>query len=406
MIVVLRVSVPTTACTTMHAVNSLFASVPPAYQWPTQFCAATTAAVWILSLLTSNVSQVDRLWTFLPTIYTAYYALMPLWPQEPLFPLCPYTPKDLGWAVAKDFSPRALLMFGLVFLWMCRLSYNTYRRGLFRLQDEDYRWAVLRTKLPVWLFQVVNLTFIAATQNVLLLLLAFPTKIASTAQPHDTLTLPDLFLAALALVDLALEFTSDNQQWAFHSYKLSYLATEKGESGVELYDKKQQWPGARLNFTPEDAKRGFITRGLWAYSRHPNFLCEQSFWWIISFFPLLAPAPPHLTFTTFPFHLIPSLSAIRENPYVLIPILELLLTPLADFIPALSLSALFFSSTIFTESISRSKYPQEYEAYQQRVGMFSPLRTWEKGLLLSWRGKKRAVEDIVWGTGEKAGKKE
>ena len=26
--------------------------------------------------------------------------------------------------------------------------------------DEDYRWVVLRAKLPTWLFQVVNLTFI------------------------------------------------------------------------------------------------------------------------------------------------------------------------------------------------------------------------------------------------------
>ncbi|KAF8072047.1 hypothetical protein FPV67DRAFT_1667492 [Lyophyllum atratum] len=386
--------------------DALLASVPAAYQWPAQFCIATTAVTWILSLLTANVSQVDRLWTFLPTIYTAYYALMPLWPQEPLFPLCPYTPKDLGWAVAKDFSPRALLMFGIVFVWMCRLSYNTYRRGLFKLQDEDYRWAVLRAKLPAWLFQLTNLTFIAATQNVLLLLLGMPTKIASTMQPHDSLALSDLLLAALALVDLAFEFTSDNQQWAYHSYKHAYLASEKGENGVEPYDKKQQWPGARLNFTPEDAKRGFITRGLWAYSRHPNFLCEQSFWWIITFFPLLAPAPPHLSFTSSPFHLIPSITVIRQNPYVLIPILERLLAPLANLIPALSLSALFFSSTIFTESISLSKYPKEYRAYQKRVGMFSPLRTWEKGLVLAWQGKRKAVEEVVWGTGSKAGKKE
>ncbi len=64
---------------------------------------------------------------------------------------------------------------------MLRLSYNTWRRGLFKLcvfpsalcphpylvmlnfvhsNDEDYRWAILRNKLPTWLFQVVNLTFI------------------------------------------------------------------------------------------------------------------------------------------------------------------------------------------------------------------------------------------------------
>lgn len=134
---------------------------------------------------------------------------------------------------------------------------------------------MLRSQLPAWLFQVTNLTFIAATQNVLLLLLGFPTKIAATIQPHTSLAQSDILLASLALVVVALEFTADNQQYAFQSYKQAHLAKQKS---VEPYDAKKQWPGARLNWTPADAKRGFITRGLWAYSRHPNFACEQSFW--------------------------------------------------------------------------------------------------------------------------------
>jgi hypothetical protein len=126
-------------------------SVPPYLDWPAQFCLLVTVVTWVLSLVTSNVSQVDRLWTFLPAIYTAYYALLPLWPNTQPYPLIPYAPKDLGWATVKDFSPRALLMFALIFIWMCRLvlshtsglyplsdnlfrlSYNTYRRGLFNL---------------------------------------------------------------------------------------------------------------------------------------------------------------------------------------------------------------------------------------------------------------------------------
>lgn len=39
--------------------------------------------------------------------------------------------------------------------------------------------------------------------------------------------------------------------------------------------------------TPEDAQRGFVTKGLWAWSRHPNFACEQVTWWILyAFVPL------------------------------------------------------------------------------------------------------------------------
>lgn len=99
---------------------SIFNAVPPEYRWPAQFCAFSTATTYILSLITSNVSQVDRVWTFLPTIYVAYYALLPLWPNEQPFLLAPYSPKEFGWATVQDYSPRALLMFGLVVVWMCR----------------------------------------------------------------------------------------------------------------------------------------------------------------------------------------------------------------------------------------------------------------------------------------------
>ena len=64
--------------------------------------------------------QVDRVWTFLPTIYSAYFALLPLWPKytQP-FLLCPYVPEELSLA-ATEYSPRALLMFALTVLWMFR----------------------------------------------------------------------------------------------------------------------------------------------------------------------------------------------------------------------------------------------------------------------------------------------
>ncbi|RDB25604.1 hypothetical protein Hypma_006881 [Hypsizygus marmoreus] len=389
----------------MDAISRALTSIPAAYHWPLEFCAFSTAATWILSIITFNVSQVDRVWTFLPTIYTAYYALLPLWPQEPLFPLCPYTPKALGWVVATDFSPRAVLMFGLVFVWMCRLSYNTHRRGLFNSQDEDYRWAVLRSQLPPWLFQIVNLTFIAAIQNILLLLLGLPTKVASTVQPHTALTTSDILLAGLAFVVLALEFTADNQQYSFHAYKHACLAAEKGR--VESYDEKKQWPGARLKWTPEDAKRGFVTKGLWAYTRHPNFACEQSFWWIINLIPLLSPSPPDLVSQSLDsLSLLPSPSTvIHEFPHALYPFLYEIFNPLVNILPALALTALFFSSSTYTEAITASKYSQ-YKTYQERVGMFQFTETCMKGAWLAWKGRKAEVDAALWGKEEKVEKED
>ncbi|KZT06025.1 DUF1295-domain-containing protein [Laetiporus sulphureus 93-53] len=342
--------------------------IPASFRWPVKFCLSTTFISWLLSVLTGNVSQVDRVWTFLPTIYTAYYALLPLWPHEPLMPLWPYTPGVIHHAVTERYSPRALLMLGLVVIWMFRLSYNTWRRGLFNLHDEDYRWQIVRNKIPRWLFKIVNLVFIAVIQNIILFLLGIPTHIATFQQPAH-LSTSDYILGALALIDIALEFVSDNQQYSFQTYK---------KTGVH---EKNEWIGARIKWTPQDAKRGFVTRGLWAWSRHPNFFCEQTFWALITLFPLLAPESPNL----------PSLPTTS-------------MTPLWPLTPALVLCILFFSSTRFTESISLSKYPEAYSAYRERVAMFVPLLTPVWGLLLQLRGKKAQVDEMLFGQDEETKK--
>ena len=140
----------------------------PLFVWPTQLCLGATLTTYVLSLITGNVSQVDRIWTFLPTLYTAYYALLPLWPRTQQTALLPYTPETVHESYVATFSPRALLMLALVvsrlcfrcklclmgsnpgyldvqvlddsylFAWpfsraACRLSYNALRRGFFRL---------------------------------------------------------------------------------------------------------------------------------------------------------------------------------------------------------------------------------------------------------------------------------
>lgn len=83
-------------------------------EYPLKLCAATTLATYVISVVTDNVSQVDRVWTFMPTIYTAYWALLPLWPQNSATwrYLAPYVPEEAS-HFARDFSPRALLMLGL-----------------------------------------------------------------------------------------------------------------------------------------------------------------------------------------------------------------------------------------------------------------------------------------------------
>lgn len=59
---------------------------------------------------------------------------------------------------------------------------------------------------------------------------------------------------------------------------------------------QQQWDfqtgkrdvGKRDPLLAADYERGFLTHGLFAYSRHPNFFAEQSFWVCIALFTVAA----------------------------------------------------------------------------------------------------------------------
>ncbi len=113
----------------------------------------------------------------------------------------------------------------------------------------------------------------AIIQNILLFLLGLPAHNAvlhssshSSLVPN-ALTPTDYILASLSLVTLVLEFTADNQQYSYQTFK---------HAGVSAPE--SQWPGAMIRWTKEDAQRGFVTRGLWSWTRHPNFACEQTFW--------------------------------------------------------------------------------------------------------------------------------
>lgn len=215
--------------------------------------------------------------------------------------------------------------------------------------------------MPKWLFQILNLSFIAIIQNILLFLLALPTHNAAIVDPaYRGLKLSDYTLAILSIITLVIEFVADNQQYSYQTHKRSGIYNDR------------EWPGARIRWTQADVQRGFLTRGLWAWSRHPNFACEQSFWILQAFFPILAT---------------PRLEKLSRGET----------TPLVSLIPPLALCMLFFSSTIFTESISENKYPTAYRAYKKRVAMFVPFLTPVWGWILHLQGKKEYCDRLVFG---------
>ncbi|MEO8261160.1 MAG: DUF1295 domain-containing protein [Pseudolysinimonas sp.] len=118
----------------------------------------------------------------------------------------------------------------------------------------------------------------------------------------------DGLLTVLFLVLLAGETIADQQQWRFYQRRASGATSDR-----------------------------FLQHGLFSVSRHPNFFFEQAQWWVLFLFGAVA-AGSLLQWTV---------------------------------LGAVLLSLLFVGSTRFTESITRSKYP-EYADYQARVSAVIP----------------------------------
>ena len=204
-----------------------------------------TAALvcFAVSEITFNYSQVDKLWSLMPIVYS----LMALF----TFP-----------------SPRMLIMFILVAVWGFRLSYNFYRKGGYNIipwkGEEDYRWKIMRDNPSLkgrFRFGLFNLFFISFYQHFLIFL--FCTPLLMVAKNRDAgLNWLDIIAASLMLLFIIAESIADNQLFRFHKLKKQGESTDRPYAG--------------------SLKKGFFSERLWRYVRHPNYACEQAIW--ISFY--------------------------------------------------------------------------------------------------------------------------
>ena len=259
---------------------------------------AVVVICFLVSEITRNYSQVDKLWSLLPPAYC--------WVTVASFP-----------------TARTIIMAVLVTMWGLRLSLNFNRKGGYSIipwkGEEDYRWKILqenpalRGRLRFGLF---NLLFISLYQNIIILLFTTPILIAAL-NPETPLAVTDIIATVLILSFLIIETVADNQQFRFQTMKRSVA-------------------GVPDQYT-DSLRKGFLTEGLWRYSRHPNFASEQAIW--ISFYLFgVAASGKWINFT------------------LLGPVLLVLL---------------FIGSSVMTENISSGKYP-EYSLYQKEVPKFIP----------------------------------
>jgi steroid 5-alpha reductase family enzyme len=225
---------------------------------PAQLCAFILFS-FFAGVQTGWWSWVDRIWSLSPALFALTFA-------------------------AFSRTPRALLMGACAGVWGARLTWNFARKGGFSAvtpENEDYRWPVLRRwfrdALPPALLapatHAFHAGFVCAYQNVLLYLIVVPAcAAAAAADPSGALTAGDAAVAAAFALLLAGEVAADEQQWAFQGRKHAMTARERAAAGG-------------------DFARGFLTTGVFAYTRHLNFFCEQGLWVVFYLFSLVAEAP-------------------------------------------------------------------------------------------------------------------
>jgi steroid 5-alpha reductase family enzyme len=181
--------------------------------------AALAAGTWLASLRVRDVSIVDSVWPLLILAPACVFALV--WPHA---------------------GPRAAAILVLVIAWALRLfGYIAWRH---RGQPEDRRYRAIRARNQPH-FDWKSLYLVFGLQAALAWIVALP-LMAAVASPVHWMPLDALGIA-LFLFGLVFETVADAQ-----------LA----------------------RFKADPAQQGRVmARGLWRYSRHPNYFGECCVWW-------------------------------------------------------------------------------------------------------------------------------
>ncbi|MEO5730333.1 MAG: DUF1295 domain-containing protein [Byssovorax sp.] len=192
---------------------------------------AATLAVFAVSVLVDNSSVYDPYWSVAPVAIAPWLAAHPVATGAPL--------------------ARQALVITLVTLWGLRLTYN-WARGFENLAHEDWRYVAIRRKTgrAYWLVSLFGIHTMPTVMVYLGCVALYPAL--TSPRPLGPL---DALAAAVTLGAVAVELLADEQLRAFRK--------ERREGEI-------------------------LARGLWAFSRHPNYFGEVSFWWGLFLFALAA----------------------------------------------------------------------------------------------------------------------
>lgn len=197
-----------------------------------QTTALTTAALtiavlmvctWVVSLVVKNASIVDIIWGF------GFVCV--------------------AWAVrlrADGLEARQNLLVLMTTIWGLRLATHLFVRN--HGKGEDYRYVRMRKH---WgpRFPLISLGTVFLTQSVLMFLVSLPVQLGQT-ELTPKLGVPAWIGVALWLVGLFFETVGDAQ--------LARFKKDPANAGVVM------------------------DKGLWRYTRHPNYFGDACVWWGIA----------------------------------------------------------------------------------------------------------------------------
>ena len=194
---------------------------------------AATLVIYAFARVFLNASFYDAYWSVAPLAIALYYVL--------------------GASSGDAVFTRQVVVVTLVFIWGVRLTYNWARqwRGL---GHEDWRYANMREKSKR-LFWIVELSGIEMMPTIIVFLgcLSLYPALSTGTSPLGALDWVAIVVTSAAII---IEATADQQLRRF------------------------------VKTNPQPGK--IMSTGLWAYSRHPNYLGEVMFWWGLFLFALAA----------------------------------------------------------------------------------------------------------------------
>jgi steroid 5-alpha reductase family enzyme len=184
-----------------------------------------TLVVFVFSRAFGNSSFYDAYWSVVPPVMLFYW-----WGQSGVHQL------------------RCWLISLVVVLWAIRLTAN-WLYSFPGLQHEDWRYPMFRERAGRWEF-IVDLVTIHLIPTLLVFAGMLPAYVAVT-RPGADIGWLTLVATLVGLAAVALELAADVQMHRFVATKAA------GEA---------------------------MDRGLWAWSRHPNYFGEFSFWVSLALF--------------------------------------------------------------------------------------------------------------------------